>query len=77
MVQVDFNTNQYEFSHGHSPRGRGSWAFEIEGRKEIFWTPGNTLFGEAKKMAKAEAVKILQGHTTTGKFITISVKVLS
>jgi hypothetical protein len=77
MIQVDFNTNQYVFAHGHTPRGRGSWAFEIEGRKEIFWTPGNTLFGEAKKMAKAEAVNTLQGQKRIVKFTTVSVKVLS
>ena len=23
------NTSEYEFSHGHKPRGQGTWAFEM------------------------------------------------
>lgn len=28
-MQANFLTNQYEFSHGHTPRGRGGWLFEV------------------------------------------------
>ena len=31
-TRVEFSTNEYEFSHGKQPRGRGSWAFEIDAR---------------------------------------------
>jgi hypothetical protein len=24
---MQVNTNEYEFAHGHAPRGRGAWAF--------------------------------------------------
>jgi len=54
MKQIDFDTRQYEFSHGAKPRGRGSWAFEIrEGDEEIGWFQGT--YSEAKKQAKAWA----------------------
>jgi len=26
---VSFDTTEYEFSHGHTPRGRGGWAFRF------------------------------------------------
>jgi hypothetical protein len=51
--------NQYQFSHGHFPRGRGSWAFAIGGKKELddlFWFNGT--YGEAVKAAKAKAREV-------------------
>lgn len=29
-MKTEFLTTEYQFSHGHTPRGRGSWAFEVE-----------------------------------------------
>lgn len=29
-MKAEFHTSEYEFSHGASPRGRGSWAFEVD-----------------------------------------------
>lgn len=49
---VEVSTGEYEFSHGHKPRGRGAWAFEIAG--EVTFIPGIMTYGEAKR----EAVKI-------------------
>lgn len=57
-MRVEFNTTEYQFSHGKQPRGRGSWAFAFSRNapvEEMFWTPGSTTYAEAKKMAKAEA----------------------
>lgn len=57
-MAVEFNTREYEFSHGHAPRGRGSWAFFFDRSmpiQDVFWTPGSTPYAEAKKMARAEA----------------------
>lgn len=60
-TRIEFDTTEYERNHGHSPRGRGSWAFcDVEqykgGRTNYldytFWTPSMT-YGEAKKLAKA------------------------
>jgi hypothetical protein len=28
-TKFNFDSSEYKFSHGHSPRGRGSWAFEV------------------------------------------------
>jgi len=33
-MKVEFLTHEYEFSHGHLPRGRGCWAFEVECESE-------------------------------------------
>ncbi len=30
MIRVNFSSTEYQFSHGHTPRGRGSWAFEVD-----------------------------------------------
>lgn len=57
-MMIEFSTREYQFSHGHMPRGRGSWAFFFNNEQAIeqaFWTPGSTTFGEAKKMARDEA----------------------
>lgn len=52
-----FLTNDYEFSHGHTPRGRGSWAFSEkrnpdfsrDSQDKVFWSPGGMLYSDAKK----------------------------
>jgi hypothetical protein len=31
MTAKTFDTTEYEFSHGHKPRGYGSWAFARPG----------------------------------------------
>lgn len=56
MVLID--TRDYELSYGHKPRG--SWAFMFDKQSydsvdEVWWTPGSTLYSEAKKLAIAEA----------------------
>lgn len=59
-----FSTSEYQFSHGRSPRGRGSWAFEFPGTDlPTFWTPGGTTYTEAKALVHkhAAAVKASQG----------------
>lgn len=60
-IKIEFTDTEYRFNHGASPRGRGSWAFIFPGPMGKFddnapwFTPGSTTFGEAKKLAKAEA----------------------
>ena len=57
--KVTIVTTQYVASHGKEPRGRGSWAFQMGGRRdaEIYWTPGSTTYVLAKSLAKIEARK--------------------
>jgi len=54
--RVEFDPGPYVRSHGDNPRGRGSWAFGREHRRRqdevLFWSSGDTTYGEAKKMAK-------------------------
>lgn len=57
-MALEFITTDYEFSHNHTPRGRGSWAF-CEGRNPdctsnaILWSPSMT-YSEAKAWARRE-----------------------
>jgi hypothetical protein len=45
-----FDSNEYKFSHGHAPRGRGYWAFRIgSSDAEPTFIPGSLSFSEAKK----------------------------
>ncbi len=58
MSAVEFSTSEYEYNHGAKPRGRGSWAFAFDCNEKpeaLFWTPGSTTYGEALKLARAEA----------------------
>lgn len=52
-MPIEFNTTEYQFSHGKTPSGRGSWAFEIKGK--IVFAPGETTYTDAKKFARAKA----------------------
>lgn len=55
-MAIEFNTTDYQFSHGRSPRGLGGWAFSYERNPEmaaIFWVNGS--YGEAKRVARDKA----------------------
>ena len=70
-MQVVFDTSEYQFSHGASPKGRGSWAFSADPLArtagEIIWTPSMTLT-EAKRFAARIVCKTnaLRAHTGQG-----------
>ena len=54
---MEVNTNQFEFSHGRKPRGRGNWGFEFRRSPNedhlTFWHMGT--YSEAKRAAVREA----------------------
>lgn len=51
------NTEKYEWSHGHKPRGFGNWFFEVQGQKGSGWTFETiAAFGKFSE-ARAEAVR--------------------
>jgi hypothetical protein len=52
-MRVEFNTTQFQFSHGKMPRGVGQWAFEIKG--QVVFAPGSQSFASAKKWATEQA----------------------
>lgn len=65
---IRIDDSAYRSSHGAAPRGRGSWAFvmgksdysfvdekDAQGRAVVWFAPGALLFGQAKKLALAEA----------------------
>ena len=57
MPKVEFDTSEFEFSHGRKPRGRGAWAFwfqpNTDNVMDAWWANGT--YAEARKAAKAEA----------------------
>lgn len=51
-----FLTREYEFSHGSSPRGRGTWIFAPQGQRDNMdaWVyVHNATYGEAKRKLPA------------------------
>jgi hypothetical protein len=57
---VVVSTDEYVASHGHSPRGRGSWAFffgDDDSIEAAWFTPGSTIYGEARQLAITEAIR--------------------
>jgi len=50
-IGFEFSTREFELSHGRSPKGRGSWAFEYDGQEPVF-TPGGMTYLEAKAWVK-------------------------
>jgi hypothetical protein len=57
-MALEFDTTEYEFSHGRKPRGRGGWVFEkylphpagngfVD--RFVFWAKGGQTLTEAKR----------------------------
>lgn len=75
-----FSDTEYLAAHGKAPRGRGEWAFEIDGEHKmpvayytgrsygttvtVFFIPGSLSLTEAKKQAAA-LLKALDIPATT------------
>ena len=59
---MTINTNEYEFTHGKAPRGKGCWAFKFYrmgmGLIVTEFAPGEQTYGAARKWAIAYAAKI-------------------
>lgn len=56
---IAFLTQKYEFTHGHPPRGYGSWAFRLSAmdpEEQLFWVH-STNYADAKKKA-IEAARV-------------------
>lgn len=51
LSQIEVNKNEYLFSVGKRPSGRGNWAFDIGGKTHFF----NGTYPEATKKAKKKA----------------------
>jgi hypothetical protein len=51
-MKVEFNTDNYEFTHGRKPRGHGAWAFVPKHLwdNDLHWETG--IYSEAKRKAK-------------------------
>jgi len=64
--EVEVYAGEYERAHGKKPSGRGTWAFFFPGDTESWFPPGNTLYTEAKRLAKAEAIRRGQYRCSVG-----------
>ena len=53
---VEFITTEYQFSHGRTPRGRGSWAFQVG--STIFWATSEVNGVRSSSMTYSEAKRI-------------------
>lgn len=77
-MKIEFFTNEFEFSHGRMPRGRGSWAFEFPDDKAPWFARDphdncySLLYVDAKKFARAEAKRRFGGSNLR----SLDVKVL-
>ena len=77
-AKVEYFTNEYQASHGATPKGRGSWAFQVtqvnghEGKGEVRFSPGGMTLTEAKRWMKPIAIAEA-GHV---RGITVCVDIL-
>jgi hypothetical protein len=59
---MTINTNEYEFTHGKAPRGKGYWAFHFYrmgmGLIVTEFAPSDLGYGAAKKWAIAYAKEL-------------------
>lgn len=69
-VRPEVSTTQFEFAHGHRPRGRGQWAFWVrphrgapDARSDLFFAPGNLLYSEARELAVCRAYDLWAGDS--------------
>jgi len=53
--KVEFSTSMYVLAHGHSPRGRGGWAFYFGNDETPWFAAGSKTYTEARKEATREA----------------------
>ncbi|NBV88197.1 MAG: hypothetical protein EBR88_01585 [Betaproteobacteria bacterium] len=53
---MKINTTEYELSHGRAPRGRGAWAFQLDGTNTTVWSPSMTYTAAVKWMRQTRAV---------------------
>ena len=69
-MRTEFDTQEFEFSHGHLPRGRGCWAVEIEcetlPQLELILTESHRLIRTERTERPAQLQLWTQGSTTYG-----------
>ena len=58
-MAIEVFTEQFEFEHGHLPRGRGNWGFHFcrggAMTREAEFAPGEMTFSEARRWAISQA----------------------
>jgi len=62
-MNIEINTNEYQFAHGKKPSGYGHWAFIPEDFGEKFWCEGK--YSDAKR----EAIKYARARKVCRMFV--------
>jgi hypothetical protein len=71
-MRIEIETHQFEFAHGHRPRGRGYWIFDITtsggiqrynamdaaGRQNMLWSEAKALAQKVAADLKAFRVEV-------------------
>jgi hypothetical protein len=76
-MRVEFNTNDFQFSHGHKPKGNGLWLFEVwavKGDGTLVLQSRDTRNGtitEAKAKIKADLSVKAIGRRSERFFVTV------
>ena len=47
QTHINLNISDYEWNHGHAPRGQGNWAFQVEGEQN--WREYKGTFAKVRK----------------------------
>jgi hypothetical protein len=68
---MELNTEKFIASHGHAPRGRGTWAFRVSGAIDcgVFLTSVVVAIGTLSE-AKKEALRVFKASSNKIKRIT-------
>jgi hypothetical protein len=66
------NTSLYEFSHGHKPRGRGRWMFEVAWYSNTTDQTGSDICGANGTMAEARSAATRSLKERRGNSITVT-----
>lgn len=66
-MKIHTDTEQYEFSHGRKPSGRGHWFLNVSARRGYGWTsetvqcPCNMTLSQARAWAVKEMKNMVSG----------------
>lgn len=65
-TRIEFSTREFYFSHGRTPKGFGSWAFQVGNEQE--WVHQSN-YGDAKR----EVVRRLRDRAGLGSYVLVEV----
>lgn len=70
--KIEFSTAQFTLSHGNGPRGRGSWAFALNGKMgedDLVWVPPDHTADPFAQRTYSEAKKWIRENAPAGTYL--------